>query len=113
MEGETNPRNLHLIFGIWPLVMANFEMAEYTEDVFELFSCYFPIDFNPSKVGMPDQRMLCFWSGTHATFQNSSHNITSGDLSSRLNACLSHSADFAPFAIPLFMEKLRFFNVLC
>ena len=54
MEGETNPRNLHLIFGIWPLVMANFEMAEYTEDVFELFSCYFPIDFNPSKVGQPD-----------------------------------------------------------
>ena len=51
MEGETNPRNLHLIFGIWPLVMAHFELAEYTEDVFELFSCYFPIDFNPSKVG--------------------------------------------------------------
>ena len=50
MEGETNPRNLHLIFGIWPLVMANFDLAEYTEDVFELFSCYFPIDFNPSKV---------------------------------------------------------------
>lgn len=51
VEGETNPRNLHLIFGIWPLVMAHFELAEYSEDVFELFSCYFPIDFNPSKVG--------------------------------------------------------------
>ena len=51
VEGETNPRNLHLIFGIWPLVMSHFELAEYTEDVFELFSCYFPIDFNPSKVG--------------------------------------------------------------
>ena len=50
MEGETNPRNLHLIFGIWPSVMAHFELAEYAEDVFELFSCYFPIDFNPSKV---------------------------------------------------------------
>ena len=51
VEGETNPRNLHLIFGIWPLVMAHFKLAEYSEDVFELFSCYFPIDFNPSKVG--------------------------------------------------------------
>ena len=39
--------------------------------------------------------------------QNSSHNITSGELSSRLTACLSHNADFAPFAVPLFMEKLR------
>ena len=50
VEGETNPRNLHTIFGLWPFVMTHFDLAEYTEDVFELFSCYFPIDFNPSKV---------------------------------------------------------------
>lgn len=49
VEGETNPRNLHLIFGLWPLVLSHFDFTFYAEDVFELLSCYFPIDFKPAK----------------------------------------------------------------
>ncbi len=49
VEGETNPRNLRLIFSLWPAVIASFEFSHLDEDVFEAISCYFPIDFRPSK----------------------------------------------------------------
>lgn len=86
VEGETNPRNLNVIFGCWPIILEHFDCGIFLEDIFEVLSCYFPIDFSQPK--------------------NNPYSVTKEDLTRGLEASLEASDKFAPYAIPLFMEKL-------
>lgn len=46
MDGESDPRNLMLLFNILPLFIKEFPLGHLTEEMFEVVACYFPIDFN-------------------------------------------------------------------
>ena len=45
IDGERDPRNLLLIFGMLPHFLATFPLGPLTEEMFEVISCYFPVDF--------------------------------------------------------------------
>ncbi|ODN03000.1 MMS19 nucleotide excision repair protein [Orchesella cincta] len=89
MDGEKDPRNLLLLFRIIPCIVSEFELGPFLEDFFEMLSCYFPIDFNPT-VKVPGEEM-----------------VTRDHLANALHICLSQTNEFAPFLIPLVMEKLE------
>ena len=46
-DQERDPRNLTILFSLFPLVAKYFQLEPFVEDFFEVFSCYFPIDFTP------------------------------------------------------------------
>lgn len=46
-DQERDPRNLLILFSIFPVVARYFKLEPFTEEFFEVFSCYFPIDFTP------------------------------------------------------------------
>lgn len=47
IDGERDPRNLMLLFNILPNFIKEFPLGHLAEEMFEVISCYFPIDFNP------------------------------------------------------------------
>jgi DNA repair/transcription protein MET18/MMS19 len=49
VDAEKDPVNMRLIFSLWPIVIENFTLEPFEEDIFEAMSCYFPIDFSPPK----------------------------------------------------------------
>ena len=50
VDQERDPRNLLILFSIFPVVARYFQLEPFTEEFFEVFSCYFPIDFTPVRV---------------------------------------------------------------
>ncbi|XP_028651482.1 MMS19 nucleotide excision repair protein homolog isoform X1 [Erpetoichthys calabaricus] len=87
MDGEKDPRNLLLSFQIAQnIINRKYELGTFTEELFEVTSCYFPIDFNPPP--------------------NDPHGITQKDLVLSLRAVLSGTPQFAEFLLPLLIEKL-------
>ena len=51
VDGEKDPRNLVLIFSLFPIVVKNINLGPFTEEMFEVVAAYFPIDFVPvSKI---------------------------------------------------------------
>ncbi|XP_043268206.1 MMS19 nucleotide excision repair protein [Venturia canescens] len=87
MDGESDPRNLMLLFNILPLFIKEFPLGHLTEEMFEVIACYFPIDFNASLV-------------------NNRKKITREDLADALAPCLYAIPEFAEFCLPHVMEKL-------
>ncbi|GAA5822190.1 hypothetical protein JCM10212_004171, partial [Sporobolomyces blumeae] len=47
VEGEKDPRNLMISFGIVRVILLEFEIADSVEDLFDITFCYFPITFTP------------------------------------------------------------------
>ena len=45
VDQERDPRNLLIIFSCIPVIAKFFELQPFVEEFFEVFSCYFPIDF--------------------------------------------------------------------
>nr|XP_019939047.1 PREDICTED: MMS19 nucleotide excision repair protein homolog isoform X1 [Paralichthys olivaceus] len=87
MDGERDPRNLLLAFQIAKnIIHRGYDLGKFTEELFEVTSCYFPIDFNPPP--------------------NDPHGITKEDLIEALRAVLSGTPKFAEFLLPLIIEKL-------
>ncbi|XP_019939047.2 MMS19 nucleotide excision repair protein homolog isoform X1 [Paralichthys olivaceus] len=87
MDGERDPRNLLLAFQIANnIIHRGYDLGKFTEELFEVTSCYFPIDFNPPP--------------------NDPHGITKEDLIEALRAVLSGTPKFAEFLLPLIIEKL-------
>ncbi|KAJ3158789.1 mms19 nucleotide excision repair [Geranomyces michiganensis] len=86
MEGEKDPRNLLLAFRTLKLIIASLEYAKHAEDLFGIVFCYFPITFRPP----PDDI----------------YGITADDLKVALRECISATPLFAPYAMPLLIEKL-------
>lgn len=46
IEGEIDPKNLYTIFNFLPLFINQFDLKHLSEELFEVLSCYFPVDFN-------------------------------------------------------------------
>ncbi|XP_043958677.1 MMS19 nucleotide excision repair protein homolog isoform X2 [Gambusia affinis] len=87
MDGERDPRNLLLAFQIARnIILQGYSMGKFTEELFEVTSCYFPIDFSPPP--------------------NDPHGITKEELTQALRAVLTGTPKFAEFLLPLIIEKL-------
>ncbi|KAM9716751.1 MMS19 nucleotide excision repair protein homolog isoform 1-T1 [Menidia menidia] len=87
MDGERDPRNLLLAFQIARnILVRGYDLGKFAEELFEVTSCYFPIDFTPPP--------------------NDPHGITKEELIQALRAVLTGSPKFAEFLLPLIIEKL-------
>ncbi|KAG7164663.1 MMS19 nucleotide excision repair protein-like [Homarus americanus] len=86
MDGEKDPRNLVLLFTLVPIIVKNFPLGPFTEDLFEVVAAYFPIDFVPPA--------------------DDPYGISSEDLVLGLRGALAATPQFAPYCIPLLQEKL-------
>lgn len=86
IDGERDPRNLLFLFEFMPRFISTYPLKHFNEEMFEVFSCYFPIDFHPSP--------------------NDPKAITRDLLAEKLKTCLCASKDFAQFCYPLALEKL-------
>ncbi|KAJ3248082.1 hypothetical protein HDU78_002175 [Chytriomyces hyalinus] len=86
MDGEKDPRNILISFGIIHTIIQNFNIDKKFEDIFESIYCYFPITFRPPP--------------------NDPYGITSADLKVQLRRCFAASPLFGPLAWPILLEKL-------
>ncbi|XP_062859268.1 MMS19 nucleotide excision repair protein homolog [Trichomycterus rosablanca] len=87
VDGERDPRNLLLAFKIARnIIHRGYELNQFTEELFEVMSCYFPIDFTPPA--------------------NDPRGITQEELILALRAVLTGTPRFAEFLLPLLIEKL-------
>lgn len=85
-EGERDPRNLVFLFDFLPRFIATYSLRHLAEEMFEVFSCYFPIDFHPSP--------------------NDPQAITRDGLAEKLSTCLCATKEFADNCFTLALEKL-------
>lgn len=86
IDGERDPRNLLFLFEFMPKFINSYPLKHFTEEMFEVFSCYFPIDFHPSP--------------------NDPKAITRDALAEKLEVCLCANKDFAQPCYTLALEKL-------
>ncbi|XP_033756743.1 MMS19 nucleotide excision repair protein homolog [Pecten maximus] len=86
MDTEKDPRNLVLAFHCATIIIHNFSLGVFLEEMFEVVSCYFPVDFTPPP-GDP-------------------HGVTKEDLILGLRGCLVASSQFGQYCCPLLLEKL-------
>ena len=86
MDGEKDPRNLTICFRNVCKIVAHLPFDMFAEDLFEVTSCYFPIDFTPPP--------------------NDPFGVTREELVSGLRACIASTRKFAEYALPLLFEKL-------
>ncbi|XP_062988576.1 MMS19 nucleotide excision repair protein homolog isoform X2 [Elgaria multicarinata webbii] len=87
MDGEKDPRNLLIAFQIVrDIIVKGYVLGPFAEELFEVTSCYFPIDFTPPP--------------------NDPHGIQRGDLIVSLRAVLTSTPVFAEFLLPLLIEKM-------
>uniref|UniRef100_A0A8D0AVI6 MMS19 nucleotide excision repair protein n=1 Tax=Sander lucioperca TaxID=283035 RepID=A0A8D0AVI6_SANLU len=87
MDGERDPRNLLLAFQIAKnIVLRGYDLGKFAEELFEVTSCYFPIDFSPPP--------------------SDPHGITKEELIQMLRDVLTGTPRFAEFLLPLIIEKL-------
>ncbi|KAK6301954.1 hypothetical protein J4Q44_G00280070 [Coregonus suidteri] len=87
VDGERDPRNLLQAFHIARKILhEGYDLGKFTEELFEVTSCYFPIDFSPPP--------------------NDPHGITQEELVLALRAVLTGTPRFAEFLLPLIIEKL-------
>ncbi|XP_061184296.1 MMS19 nucleotide excision repair protein homolog [Saccostrea echinata] len=87
MDTEKDPRNLLLAFHCAWTIILNFSLGPFVEEMFEVTSCYFPIDFTPPP--------------------NDEYGITRQDLILALRGCLSACPEFGPLCVPLLLDKLQ------
>ncbi|XP_077205549.1 MMS19 nucleotide excision repair protein homolog isoform X1 [Paroedura picta] len=87
MDGEKDPRNLLVAFQIVrDIIVKGYALGPFVEELFEVTSCYFPIDFVPPP--------------------NDPHGIQREDLIASLRAVLTSTPAFAEFLLPLLIEKM-------
>lgn len=84
IEGERDPRNLILIFNFMPQLIQNYSLYHLSEEAFEVFAVYFPIDFT----------------------QSDATNITRDLLAEYLEDCLCSSSEFLNSCVELVLEKI-------
>jgi len=86
IDGERDPRNLIFLFQFMPTFIKTFPLGHLSEEMFEVFACYFPIDFYPA--------------------QNDPASITRDNLAEYLSDCLCCDKTFTENCINLLLEKL-------
>ncbi|KOB71804.1 DNA repair/transcription protein met18/mms19 [Operophtera brumata] len=83
---DRDPRNLMFLFTVLPKFIKNIPMGHLVEEVFDVISCYYPVDFHPS----PDDPAA----------------VSRQDLATALAPCLCASQEFAELCLVLLVEKL-------
>lgn len=46
IDGERDPRNLMVLFGILPRFIKEFPLGSLVEEMFDVIACYFPVDYS-------------------------------------------------------------------
>lgn len=104
-DQERDPRNLLIVFSLFPIVSRYFKLEPFAEELFEVFSCYFPIDFTPVRT-----LVLSIKSSSKPSpfFQpaDDPYGVTCEQLSDALRRCLAASTRYAEYCLPLLQEKL-------
>ncbi|KAJ1352471.1 hypothetical protein KIN20_008811 [Parelaphostrongylus tenuis] len=85
VEGEQHPKCLPLVFRMYIIVARSFPLGALVEEMFEIVSWYFPIEFKQTSSSDP---------------------ITRGLLAHGCVTCLTAHPEFAPFCYLLIEEKL-------
>ncbi|PRP88423.1 hypothetical protein PROFUN_03337 [Planoprotostelium fungivorum] len=87
MDGEKDPRNLLIVFRLVPIIINLFpDYTRFSEELFEVVSCYFPITFKPKS--------------------NDPAAISREDLITSLRNAMTSSPAFASFCLPFLLDKL-------
>ncbi|KAJ8716784.1 hypothetical protein PYW07_003411 [Mythimna separata] len=86
MDGERDPRNLLLLFAFLSNFIKSVPLGHLVDEMFDVISCYFPIDFHPSK--------------------DDPASVTRDDLANALCPCLCAVPQFGDSCIVLLIEKL-------
>eukprot|EP01135_Chromosphaera_perkinsii_P001210 Nk52_evm9s162 gene=Nk52_evmTU9s162 len=86
MQGESKPKNLIIVFDTLKFIFDNFKVEEFSDEIFSVTSCYFPVSFNPGP--------------------NDNSGVTAKDLEERLDGLLLASPALAQMLISLVLEKL-------
>lgn len=86
MDGERDPRNLLFLFNFLPKFLQEIPLGHLVEEMFEVISCYYPIDFHPA----PDDPAP----------------VTRQDLADALCPCLCAVPEFGEQCLILLVEKL-------
>ncbi|EFR02147.1 hypothetical protein MGYG_05149 [Nannizzia gypsea CBS 118893] len=86
VSGERDPRNLMIVFSILKVLMMEWDISGHTQDLFDAAYNYFPITFRPPP--------------------NDPYGVTAQDLKDRLQACITSTPLFAPYAFPALLDKL-------
>ncbi|XP_038214057.1 MMS19 nucleotide excision repair protein homolog [Zerene cesonia] len=86
IDGERDPRNLLFLFSFLPKFLANISLGHLVDEMFEVISCYYPIDFHPS----PDDPAA----------------VSRDDLAKALCPCLCAVQEFGEQCLVLLIEKL-------
>ncbi|XP_013141657.1 PREDICTED: MMS19 nucleotide excision repair protein homolog [Papilio polytes] len=86
IEGERDPRNLLFLFNFIPTFLNRVPLGHLTEEMFDVISCYYPIDFHPSP--------------------NDPAAVTRQDLAAALIPCMCAVPEFAEHCLVLLVEKL-------
>ncbi|CAH2230856.1 jg15297 [Pararge aegeria aegeria] len=86
MNGERDPRNLLYLFNFLPEFLRKVPLGHLVEEVFEVISCYYPIDFHPSP--------------------NDPAAVSRNDLAAALCPCLCAVPVFGEQCLILLIEKL-------
>ena len=88
MDMEKDPRNLLISFELIRSTVATLpEFSEFTEELFEVIACYFPISFKPD----PSDPAA----------------ITKEDLEESLLRTMCCTADFAKYCIPFLLDRAQ------
>ncbi|XP_064631071.1 MMS19 nucleotide excision repair protein homolog [Lineus longissimus] len=86
MDGEKDPRNLIILFESVEQIIKHFPIQNFAEELFEVTSCYFPIDFSPPP--------------------NDPFGVKKESLVLGLRKCMASTPLFAEYCLPLILEKL-------
>ncbi|KAM3958449.1 MMS19 nucleotide excision repair protein [Aphomia sociella] len=86
MDGERDPRNLKFLFNFLPYFLNHIPLGHLVEEMFEVISCYYPIDFHPA----PDDPAA----------------VTRQELATALGPCLCALPEFGEHCLILLIEKL-------
>lgn len=86
IDGERDPRNLLFLFNFLPKFLSHVPLGHLVEEMFEVISCYYPIDFHPSP--------------------NDPAAVSRNDLANALCPCLCAIPEFAEHCLVLLIEKL-------
>lgn len=86
IDGERDPIILSFIFEFLPKFLKVYPLRHLTEEMFEVCSCYFPVDFHPAP--------------------NVPAEITRDVLAMKLANCLCGNEEFAESCISLALEKM-------
>ncbi|XP_023954524.2 MMS19 nucleotide excision repair protein homolog [Bicyclus anynana] len=86
MDGERDPRNLLYLFNFLPKFLNKVPLGHLVEEMFEVISCYYPIDFHPSP--------------------NDPAAVSRNELAAALCPCLCAVPEFAEHCLLLLIEKL-------